>query len=76
MVDSMSCLNKKRDPFGAIVVQRPGIALLMPSEKVEISPRNQRVAEASVAPFEPPTPGLRSREIALTKASKGIGIHE
>ena len=46
----------------------------MPSEKVEISSRNQRVVKASAAPFEPSTPGLRSREIALPKASKRIVI--
>jgi hypothetical protein len=43
----MFCLDEERDPFGAIVVQRSGIAFLMPSEKVEISSRNQRVARAS-----------------------------
>jgi len=71
----MSCLDEKRDPFGAIVVQRSGIALLMPSEKVEISSRNQQVGQASAAAFEPTTPGLRAGGFAPT-ASKRIGIHE
>jgi excisionase family DNA binding protein len=53
------------------VVQRSVIALLMPSEKVEISSRNRRVVKVSAAAFEPATPACGAWRSSSPKHRNG-----